>query len=234
WPVTSIVLGAVTYSKSETIAILDLNVKKDASLALADQLIAAKLNIASGSNPTPIAPTITRADNLLAAFPGKLPYNVPPNSSTGNMMTSTATTLEDYNAGRLPNSCGTGNTAPLANAGPDQTVSLGSIVTLNGSASSDADGNPLTFSWSFVSKPASSAAVLSDFGAVMPAFPAEAPGAYDLQVIVNDGTANSAADTVRVSTQNSRPIASAGPDQTLVVGSLAQLDGSSSSDPDGD
>src|SRR5262245_42648303 len=78
WPATALTLGNVTYSQSDLIKILDLNAKKDASLTLADQLIATKLNIASGSNPAPIAATVSRADSLLAAFPGKLPYNVPP------------------------------------------------------------------------------------------------------------------------------------------------------------
>src|SRR5215212_2631059 len=50
WPVTTLVLGnsanaAHTYSQRELLAIFDANAKKDASLILADQLIAAKLNI---------------------------------------------------------------------------------------------------------------------------------------------------------------------------------------------
>lgn len=38
-----------------------------------------------------------------------------------------------------------GNTRPVANAGPDQTVVVGTTVQLDGSKSSDADGDPLTF-----------------------------------------------------------------------------------------
>ena len=96
-----------------------------------------------------------------------------PSSSTGSAVVSTAKTLEDYNLGRLPNSCGTGNRAPVANAGPDQTVALLAAVTLNGSGSSDPDGNALTFTWSFISRPLSSAATLSDVHAVMPTFVAD-------------------------------------------------------------
>jgi hypothetical protein len=127
-----------------------------------------------------------------------------------------------------------GNTPPVAAAGPDQTVALASTVRLDGSASSDPDGNPLTFLWSFVSKPAGSMATLSDPTAVMPTFVADRRGAYVVQLVVNDGTANSAADTVTISTLDSPPVASAGPDQTTFVGHTVSLDGSGSSDPDGD
>ena len=46
-----------------------------------------------------------------------------------------------------------GNTAPVANAGPDQTVQTGMVVTLDGNMSRDADGNPLTFLWALTTKP---------------------------------------------------------------------------------
>ena len=39
------------------------------------------------------------------------------------------------------------NNAPIANAGNDQSVTGGDTVNLNGSASSDPDGDTLTFLW---------------------------------------------------------------------------------------
>jgi hypothetical protein len=54
------------------------------------------------------------------------------------------------------------NQPPIANAGPDQTVTVGTLVTLNGSQSSDPDGDPITFQWRFVSIPEGSAATLTD------------------------------------------------------------------------
>jgi len=97
WPVTSLVLGSQTYTQAELLTILNTPVKGDASLILADQLIAAKLNIANGSNPTPIGPTIADADALLSTFSGTLPYHVSPSSATGQQMVADATTLNNYN-----------------------------------------------------------------------------------------------------------------------------------------
>lgn len=126
------------------------------------------------------------------------------------------------------------NSPPVANAGPDQTVFVTDTVTLDGSASTDVDGDPLTFQWSFVSRPSGSMAAISDPAAVSPVFVADLPGDYIVQLIVNDGLIDSAPDTVTISTQNSAPVANAGPDQTVALAAIVQLDGSGSGDPDGD
>ena len=126
------------------------------------------------------------------------------------------------------------NHPPIANAGPDQTVRIQEDVTLDGSRSSDADGNSLTFNWALISVPVGSEAVLSNISAVMPTFTVDGSGDYVAQLIVNDGEFDSIADTVAISTINSAPIALAGPDQTVFIGSTVQLDGSGSSDADGD
>jgi RHS repeat-associated protein len=126
------------------------------------------------------------------------------------------------------------NSKPIANAGPDQTAAVGTLVTLNGGGSLDADGNPLTFRWAFTSRPPGSAAVLSDPFAVGPAFTIDQPGSYTLQLIVNDGFVDSDPDTVSISTINSPPVANAGADRSARVGDTVMLDGSASSDVDGD
>ena len=103
WPASALPmkLGNPTYSKTELVNILKMAVgtgpKADTSLILADQLIAAKLNIANGSDPTPIESTIMHADSLFSAFGGnKLPYKVRTNSPNGKMMVSDANTLNSY------------------------------------------------------------------------------------------------------------------------------------------
>jgi hypothetical protein len=128
----------------------------------------------------------------------------------------------------------TENSAPISNAGADQTVLVKDTVQLDGSGSSDLDGDMLTFKWSFVSRPDGSDAELSNTGALKPTFGVDVAGSYTVQLIVNDGTADSAADTVTISTENSVPVANAGADQAVLAKDTVQLDGSGSSDVDGD
>jgi len=131
-------------------------------------------------------------------------------------------------------SISTENSKPIANAGPDQTVYVGNTVTLDGSKSSDVDGDPLSFWWSFTSTSPGSVAKLSDPTAKNPTFRIDLPGIYVVQLIVNDGRVDSAPKTVTITTANSKPVAEAGPDQTVFVGDKVQLDGSASSDADKD
>jgi RHS repeat-associated protein len=128
------------------------------------------------------------------------------------------------------------NTPPTANAGPDQQVTAGALVTLDGSTSFDPDGDLITYRWEFISRPEGSAAVLSSSTVVRPTLTADLPGVYTLRLIVNDGQADSAPDEVVVTAAppNNPPIAHAGPDQSVATESLVTLNGSGSSDPDGD
>jgi probable HAF family extracellular repeat protein len=106
WPVTSLTLGSQTYTQAQLLTLLATPVRGDASLILADQLIAAKLNIANGSNPAPISSTITDADNLLSQFgSNRLPYNVRTSSAIGQQMVNDANVLDRYNNGDLTPDC---------------------------------------------------------------------------------------------------------------------------------
>jgi cytochrome c553 len=129
-----------------------------------------------------------------------------------------------------------GNSAPNADAGSDQNLTTGSIVTLDGSGSQDADNDPLSYLWTMVSRPAGSSAALSDATLANPSFSADVDGTYVIELVVNDGSVDSLPATVSIvaSTANSAPIANAGPDQSVSAGTTVSLDGSNSQDADGD
>lgn len=127
WPADHLVLGRVdypghTYSQSELLVILALQARGDASVILATQLIAAKLNILQGASPLPVAEALARADILLGTFQTRLPYRTRTNSPIGADMVGVADILAAYNRGELPGACGTGNTPPAAHAGPSRRV----------------------------------------------------------------------------------------------------------------
>jgi hypothetical protein len=129
------------------------------------------------------------------------------------------------------------NQAPVANAGTDQTVHPGVAVALNGNLSADPDGHtPLTFAWSIAEAPAGSQATLFDPTSVTPSVTPDLLGTYRIRLVVSDALGlASAPDEVMISTENSAPVADAGPDQQLIqLGTLVQLDGSHSFDDDGD
>ncbi|HEX8530995.1 MAG TPA: hypothetical protein VF646_13280, partial [Cytophagales bacterium] len=67
WPVSSLTLGSVTYSKEELLQILKKPVQGNGLVSLAHQLIAAKLNVANGAAPAAVTDAIAAADALIGA-----------------------------------------------------------------------------------------------------------------------------------------------------------------------
>lgn len=130
----------------------------------------------------------------------------------------------------------TSNSAPIARAGGPQKVHLGKTVILDGSKSSDPDDDPITYSWELLSNPPGSNARLSDDHTPNPTFTPDVPGDYAIQLVVVDQWGfKSSPDRVTLDTFNTKPIAEAGEDQSvLVVGSDVKLNGKQSRDPDDD
>lgn len=89
------------------------------------------------------------------------------------------------------------NVAPVANAGSSRNVYTGTLVTLDGSGSSDANGDPLTYSWTGA-KPVGISATLSGVNTVAPSFTADIAGSYVITLVVNDGKVNSAPASVTI------------------------------------
>ena len=90
------------------------------------------------------------------------------------------------------------NNIPVADAGADQNVDTGSSILLDGSGSSDPDGDEIAYSWFFVSVPAGSSAILANFTTVTPSFTADVDGVYEISLVVNDGVLDSETDTINV------------------------------------
>jgi hypothetical protein len=94
------------------------------------------------------------------------------------------------------------NAPPVADAGPNQRVLTGASVTLDGGGSYDANGDPLTYTWTILSIPADSHAVLSNLHAGRPTFTADVSGSYVFTLRVSDGTAQSNLSFVVISAVN--------------------------------
>ena len=106
WPVDHLILGLEDYSRDELLAVLDAPSVEDASLILANQQIAAKLNLAAGADGSEIESTVSSTDSWLTGFSGRLPYAVPPSSESGQQAVALADVLAQYNEGVIgPGSC---------------------------------------------------------------------------------------------------------------------------------
>ncbi|WP_175402842.1 Ig-like domain-containing protein [Mangrovivirga cuniculi] len=96
------------------------------------------------------------------------------------------------------------NNPPIADAGEVQEVIEQQTVNLDGSGSSDPEGDPLTYSWMFASpdtspaKPTGSIASLSGANTATPSFIADIPGTYSLKLVVKDGFKDSDPDFVTI------------------------------------
>ena len=139
--------------------------------------------------------------------------------------------------GLLPGAgCSTPNTAPVANAGVTQNVTAGTLVTLDGSGSRDANNQSLTYLWQMTAVPAGSLAALSSTTSAKPTFTADVTGNYTVSLVVNDGKASSPTSIVSIyaSVNNAAPVANAGNNQSVSIGSVVTLDGTNSSDANRD
>lgn len=127
------------------------------------------------------------------------------------------------------------NQAPTAQLSASATsVDVGQQVTIDGSASSDPDGDPLLFRWS-LDAPEASSVELVDTRAETITLTPDVAGTYTVHLTVDDGEFESPGASVDIEVAGTgTPTADAGQDQTVDVGDQVQLDGSGSQDPEGD
>jgi hypothetical protein len=103
WPLKSLMLGAVSYNGSQLLQILNRPAQGNGLVMLAHQLIAAKLSIANGANPTAVQQTIIGADSMIGGL------IVPPSGNgylSPNQTSNLTETLTEYNEGTVgPGHC---------------------------------------------------------------------------------------------------------------------------------
>ena len=175
------------------------------------------------SVPTGSAAVLTNANNVVATFVPDLigTYVVDLTVSNGSQSDTNTVIIS------------TTDVPPTANPGTNQTVAVGAVVNLNGTKSSDVNGQPLTYFWTLISTPNGSNATLSSPRSPTPSFTLDVPGSYLVGLVVNDGTLSSAQATVTITTGNTPPIAvpTASP-QVVQLNGLVQLSGANSTDAD--
>ncbi len=126
------------------------------------------------------------------------------------------------------------NEPPVADAGDDQTVTVGDEVTFDGSGSSDSDGTIENFTWSFTHDDAP-----EEVYDETSTFTFDIVGIYTVTLTVTDDDGATATDTMTVTVEdvvvptNDPPVADAGTAETVTVGDEVTFDGSGSSDSDG-
>jgi len=154
---------------------------------------------------------------------------IAPNSSTSLSFRLRVTDNDGHTGEDVVGIAVTANTPPTADAGPDQTVVAGTMVTLSGSGS-DTDGTIVGYSWV---QTGGASVSLTQAATATPTFSAPATATvliFELTVTDNDGDTDT--DTMTV-TVLAPPTADAGPARTVVAGTEITLDGTGSGDSDG-
>ena len=128
------------------------------------------------------------------------------------------------------------NQLPVANAGGNINITLpATSTTLNGTASSDADGTITTYAWTKTSGPSSYNIV--NPGSASTALNNLSQGVYVFTLNVTDNAGGTASSTVTVTVNaaaNQPPVAVAGSDASITLPANAtNLVGTGSNDPDG-
>ncbi|HIH89607.1 TPA: PKD domain-containing protein [Candidatus Bathyarchaeota archaeon] len=126
------------------------------------------------------------------------------------------------------------NYSPVANAGADQTVFEGDVVTLDGSVTYDPDiDDMLTYAWDF----GDGSSIVSGVDMKTVTHTYADVGVYTVTLTVTDDDGDSGSDTTTAAISihvNQPPVASAGPDRTARKGVQVTFDGSATYDPDQD
>jgi hypothetical protein len=176
-------------------------------------------NLTINHQGIPGGSTLSPANGTLAPSPATATWSYTP-TTPGETHAVTLTFTDDGNQ-----TCQTSftlstpdNQAPVANAGVDQIIEQtgpGAVsVVLNGSGSTDPDGDALTYAWSGgASATGATPTVLL------------AAGSHNINLTVNDGTVNSAPDSVQIIVQDTiAPVITVGPRTEEATGPSTLVD----------
>ena len=160
----------------------------------------------AGDSPTIVAvATPTPADNGYGSFTvtagGVWTYTLDNTAAATNALDANETVTDTFTVGASDGNTQvvtitvTGaNDAPTADAGENREVAEGETVTLNGSGSSDPEGQTLSYTWT---QTGGTTVALNGVNTATPSFTAPAaPATLEFSLTVNDGALDSAADTV--------------------------------------
>lgn len=124
---------------------------------------------------------------------------------------------------------------PVAHAGDDQVVDEGQSVTLDGSASTDAEGPIAAYAWTQLSGPDVELQGADSEQATFDAPDVSQDTELEFELEVTDADDNTASDTVTIQVRAllTPPVAEAGDDQTVLETATVTLNAANSDDPDG-
>jgi Flp pilus assembly protein TadD len=181
--------------------------------------------------------TLNGADTAIPSF------IAPSNISANTALVFQLTVIDDQNASSISPvriTIKPANHPPAVNAGINQTVNAGDVVTLDGSKSVDPDNDQIKYLWKQVA--GTPAVTINGAGKPIAVFTAPKDISSDTDMIfeltVTDDKNATNSDTVKVTDKyilppNALPVANPGMNQTVNSGDYITLDGTASNDPNG-
>lgn len=124
------------------------------------------------------------------------------------------------------------NALPLVAVLSPEAAPRGAHVSLDASESNDPEGGAVTFLWTQTS--GADVALSAPTSAITSFVAPQSSGTLRFRVEVMDAEGGTASSALAVIITNDAPVADAGSAQTVATGEWARLDGSASSDPDGE
>jgi hypothetical protein len=168
-------------------------------------------------------------DDATAASPT---YTAPQVGRSGEVVTLRLTVTDDEGAqgsATVAVTVRNVNMPPVADAGRDAHTLSRDWIRLDGSGSSDADDDPLTYSWSILSAPEGSEATLTGADTSHPELVPDSSGLWEFLLTVSDGLAG-AQDTVRVAVVEDPPVFACAGEDVSALPSTGALGLDSTSD----